>query len=62
LSEAEAHLVGQIPSFQLIKETAELVSREMIRKSGVRSSTEYKKPAVEGLVLKTITDVFRPCL
>ncbi|AFM23150.1 FAD binding domain-containing protein [Desulfomonile tiedjei] len=62
LSEAEAHLVGQIPSIRLIKEAAELVTREMIRKSGVRSSTEYKKPAVEGLVLKTITDVFRPYL
>lgn len=54
LSEAEEHMRGKVFSFELAREAAELVSAEMIRKSGVRASTEYKKPAVEGLAIKTI--------
>jgi len=30
----------------------------MIRRSGVRPSTEYKKPAVEGLVIKALAELF----
>lgn len=59
LSEAEQHLLGKVPSLTLLQEAAELVSREMIRRSGIRSSTEYKKPAVEGLVTKVFSGVFQ---
>jgi CO/xanthine dehydrogenase FAD-binding subunit len=58
LVEAEQHLVGKVPSFNLLREAAELVSHEMVRRSGVRASTEYKKPAVEGLVIKALSEVF----
>jgi CO/xanthine dehydrogenase FAD-binding subunit len=59
LLEAEQHLVGKVPSFTLLREAAELVSHEMIRRSGIRESTEYKKPAVEGLVIKALSEVFQ---
>lgn len=50
--------VGKRPSLSLAREAAEAVSAEMIRQSGVRASTEYKKPAVEGLVIKGFADLF----
>lgn len=59
LIEAEQYLVGKVPSFDLLREAAELVSNEMIRRSGIRASTEYKKPAVEGLVIKALSEVFQ---
>ncbi len=62
LKDAENHLKGKALSFNVIREAAEMVSREMISKSGTRPSTEYKKPAVEGLVLKIIAEVFRDSL
>jgi len=55
MSDAEEHLNGTIPNEETITEAAKKVSREMIRQSGIRSSTEYKRPAVEGLVFKTLT-------
>ncbi|MFH0823944.1 MAG: xanthine dehydrogenase family protein subunit M [Pseudomonadota bacterium] len=55
---AETHLVGKRPTKVLVREAAEMVSAEMIRHSGVRPSTEYKKPAVEGLVTKALYELF----
>jgi CO/xanthine dehydrogenase FAD-binding subunit len=55
---AEDHLKGNIPNSSLIQEAAEKVSQEMIRRSGLRPSTEYKRPAVEGLVVKALTELF----
>lgn len=55
---AENICVGKPPSLSLAREAAEAVSAEMIRQSGVRASTEYKKPAVEGLVIKGLADLF----
>jgi len=55
---AEEFLVGKKPDVELIHEAAGLVSREMIRLSGVRQSTEYKQPAVEGLVTKALSEMF----
>jgi len=55
---AEEHLKGKIPDPLLIQEAAEKVSLEMVRRSGVRVSTEYKRPAVEGLVVKALTELF----
>lgn len=55
---AEEHLIGRLPSEKLIREAAEKVSAEMIRQSGVRVSTEYKRPAVQGLVIKALSELF----
>lgn len=55
---AENHLKGKVPDPLLIQEAAEKVSLEMVRRSGVRASTEYKRPAVEGLVVKALTELF----
>jgi CO/xanthine dehydrogenase FAD-binding subunit len=55
---AEDHLKGNAPNSLLIQEAAEKVSQEMIRRSGLRPSTEYKRPAVEGLVVKALTKLF----
>ncbi|MCX5862632.1 MAG: xanthine dehydrogenase family protein subunit M [Deltaproteobacteria bacterium] len=58
MTSAEETLCGMIPNWSLIKEAAKKVSTEMIRRSGVRPSTEYKKPAVEGLVIKALAELF----
>jgi CO/xanthine dehydrogenase FAD-binding subunit len=57
MTAAENHLKGRRADFATVREAAEIVSQEMIRKSGVRPSTEYKKPAVEGLVIKALSGV-----
>lgn len=57
MKDAEDHLAGKQPDLDLLMEVAEKVSAEMIRQSGVRASTSYKKPAVEGLVLKALTEI-----
>ncbi len=56
MTEAEELLRGSVPNPQLIADAARAVSREMVRRSGVRPTTEYKRPAVEGLVTKVLTD------
>jgi CO/xanthine dehydrogenase FAD-binding subunit len=57
MAAAEDRLKGIVPDAQAIDEAAETVSREMIRQSGIRASTEYKQPAVEGLVRKVLSQV-----
>ena len=57
MTAAENHLMGRRADNAAIHEAAEMVTQEMIRKSGIRPSTEYKKPAVEGLVMKTLSRV-----
>ncbi len=58
MTAAEEHLKGEAPNLLLIQEAAEKVSKEMVHRSGMRSSTEYKRPAVEGLVIKALTELF----
>lgn len=58
MTHAEEFIKGKHPSLDVIVRAAELVSAEMVRLSGVRSSTEYKKPAAEGLVIKCLMEVF----
>lgn len=57
MTDAENHLKGKVPDEAIIREAAEKVSSEMVRQSGIRPTTEYKRPAVEGLVLKTLSRV-----
>jgi CO/xanthine dehydrogenase FAD-binding subunit len=56
MTTAEETLKGKIPSPELIRLASETVSSEMIRRSGIRPTTEYKKPAVEGLVIKALSE------
>lgn len=51
---AEDILIGKSPSEELFQAAGEAVSAEMIARTGVRWSTEYKKPAVEGIVAETL--------
>jgi len=50
VKKAEELLIGQKPSDGLFKAAGEAVSEEMIARTGIRWSTEYKKPAVETIV------------
>ncbi len=56
MTTAEEALKGKLPNPELIRQAAETVSSEMIRRSGMRPTTEYKKPAVEGLVIKALSE------
>lgn len=47
---AEQVLIGKNPSEELWKAAGKAVSEEMIRRTGIRWSTEYKQPAVEAIV------------
>lgn len=50
VTKAQELIVGSRPSYDLFLEAGKIVSEEMIRYSGIRWSTKYKKPAVEGIV------------
>lgn len=54
---AEQLLVGKKPSAELWEEAGKAVSEEMIERTGVRWSTEYKKPAVEGIVEEALEQI-----
>lgn len=51
---AEAMLLGKQPSKELFVEAGKAVSEEMIEITGVRWSTAYKQPAIEGIVEKVL--------
>jgi len=50
----EQFLTGKIPSGDLIWEAGALVAEKMIKVTGIRSSTVYKKPAVQGLFMRML--------
>ena len=54
MSEAESMMVGRSVSEDSLKEASLNISKTMIRLSGVRPSTSYKKPVVESLFLRAI--------
>lgn len=58
MEKAEAVLKGAVPSATVIEEASRIVAEEMVDRSGVRPSTEYKRPAVQGLVKKALQEVF----
>ncbi len=49
MSEAEAFLRGKSPDEEVLQKASLKISETMIRESGVRPSTSYKKPVVEAL-------------
>lgn len=55
---AEDCLKRRKPDSRLITEAAQTVAEEMVRLSGERPSFVYKKPAVIGLTIKTLEEIF----
>ena len=51
---AEALIVGKAPSDELFTQAGLAVSEEMIARTGVRWSTEYKKPVIEALIRRAL--------
>lgn len=58
MTAAEEVLRDERPHPGIFWEAAERVSSEMVRWSGIRPTTEYKRPAVEGLVVRALTRLF----
>lgn len=56
LAAAEQHVEGKAPSLKLFDECGKLASEEMIARTGVRWSTEYKQPVVEALVRRALCE------
>lgn len=55
--EAEGVLLGKVPTPSLLEEAGLKVTDEMIRRTGIRWSTEFKKPALEALVRRALGEV-----
>ena len=51
---AEEMMLGKAPSKELFCEAGKAVSDEMIEKTGIRWSTAYKQPAIEGVIEKVL--------
>lgn len=58
---AELVLLGRTPDLELFHEAGQKVSEEMIMKSGVRWSTEYKKPVIEALTKRCLEKALGVC-
>ena len=58
IKKIEYSLIGLKPESKFIQETGELVARHIVDLVGVRHSTEYKRPAIAGLAIKCLEDVF----
>jgi len=52
--EAEVFLKGKSPDDEVLQKASLKVSEAMIRQSGIRPSTSYKKPVVEALFMRAI--------
>lgn len=57
---AESLLRGERASESLFRRAGEVVSEEMIRQSGSRWSTPYKKPVIEVMVSRALSEAFLP--
>ena len=58
MTNVESHLRGRKPEWKTILEASRMIAQEIIDLVGVRHSTEYKQPAITGLALKCLEDVF----
>ena len=58
MTNVESHLKGRKPELKTILEASRMIAQEIIDLVGVRHSTEYKQPAIAGLALKCLEDVF----
>ncbi len=56
IKEAEVLLEGMVPDEGRLKQAAKKVSEVMIQHSGIRPSTSYKAPVIEGLFLRAVRE------
>lgn len=56
VANAEALLIGQVPSLSLFEDCGKAVSEEMVAVTGVRWSTEYKYPALSAIVRRALCE------
>ncbi len=54
MSEAEAFLIGKSPDEETLQRASIKVSETMVRRSGVRPSTSYKRPVAEALFIRAV--------
>ncbi len=54
MSEAEVFLKGKSPDEVSLQKASLKISEAMIRQSGIRPSTSYKKPVVEALFIRAM--------
>jgi CO/xanthine dehydrogenase FAD-binding subunit len=54
MSEAETFLKGKLPDKRSLQKASLKVSEAMIQRSGIRTSTSYKKPVVEALFMRAM--------
>lgn len=54
VSEIEEFLCGEQPSRELFEEAGKMTGEEMLARTGVRWSTEYKQPVITALVSRTL--------
>ncbi|NIQ38412.1 MAG: xanthine dehydrogenase family protein subunit M [Proteobacteria bacterium] len=57
MTRAEEFLMGAIPSEPTIERGCRIVGESMVELSGVRQSTEYKRPVVNVLVRRALQDI-----
>lgn len=62
VAEAEELLNGNIPSEDLFINAGRKVGDVMVEKSGVRWSTEYKKPVIQTMVKRALSESYSRCL
>ena len=58
IKRVEESLKGLKPGPEFFEDASEMVARQIVELVGMRQSTEYKRPAIAGLVLKCLEDVF----
>jgi CO/xanthine dehydrogenase FAD-binding subunit len=54
MSEAETFLKGKLPDQRSLQKASLKISETMIQRSGIRTSTSYKKPVVEALFMRAV--------
>lgn len=54
MSEAETFLKGKLPDQRSLQKASLKVSEAMIKRSGIRASTAYKRPVVEALFMRAM--------
>lgn len=56
-TQAEQFLIGKVPSVDIIKQTASILSEQMIDENGRRWSSAYKEPVLSSLLERALTTI-----
>lgn len=54
---AEEFMLNKKPTVDLIEQASKMISEEMIKRTGIRWSTEYKQPVIENLSKRAINQI-----